>query len=85
MKAFSLRLVGPEGVLAEAEVESLVLPGAVGSLGVEAGHESWTVLLKRGAVSWKKAGGAWDSAEIGGGVASIEGARTIVLADSAKP
>lgn len=84
MKAFALQVVGPEGVMAEADVESLVLPGAAGWLGVQAGHEAWTVLLKRGAVSWKKMGGAWESAKIGGGVASIEGSRTIILADSPK-
>ncbi|MEK7474588.1 MAG: hypothetical protein AAB152_03035 [Candidatus Coatesbacteria bacterium] len=84
MKSFALRIVGPEGVLAEeAAAESLVLPGAAGSLGVWAGHEPWTVLLERGAVSWRGAGSQWKSVDIASGVAAIEGARTVVLADAA--
>ncbi len=83
-KSFGLKLVGPEGVLAEAEVESLVLPGAAGSLGVLPGHEPWTVLLKKGAVSFKKTGGGWENVEIASGVASIEPAKTIILADKAE-
>jgi len=80
---FSLKVVGPEGVLAEAEAESIVLPGAGGSLGVLAHHEPWTILLKQGAVSWKVAGREWQSVEIASGVASVEGTRTVVLADAA--
>jgi F0F1-type ATP synthase epsilon subunit len=84
VKTFSLEIVGPSGVLAEeAQAESLVLPGAAGSLGVLAGHEPWTVLLDAGAVSWKSAGGDWRQVEIASGVASIEGSRTVVLADAA--
>ena len=79
---FSLRLVTPSGVAAECDAESVVLPGAVGSLGVMAGHEPWVVLLKAGAVAWKQAGGSWDSVKITGGVADITGARTVVLADA---
>ena len=79
---FSLKVVTPAGSAVEAEVESLVLPGAAGSLGVMASHEPWTVLLKKGAVSFRKPGGQWENVEIGGGVASIEGTRTVVLADS---
>ena len=81
-RVFQLKVVTPEGIAVEAEVESLVLPGAAGSLGVLASHEPWTVLLKTGAVSWKKPAGAWESFEITAGVAQIEGTATTVLADS---
>jgi hypothetical protein len=33
-------------------------------------------------VSWKRAGGAWDHVDIQAGVASIEPAKTIILADA---
>lgn len=81
-RVFQLKVVTPEGVAIEAEVESLVLPGAGGSLGVLASHEAWTILLKRGAVEWKKPAGAWESFAIAAGVAQIEGTNTTVLADS---
>jgi F0F1-type ATP synthase epsilon subunit len=81
-KGFALKVVTPAGAAVEETVESLILPGAAGSLGVMASHEPWTVLLKKGAVSYKKAGGGWENVEIGGGVAQIEGTRTVVLADS---
>jgi len=79
---FQLKVVTPEGVAVETEAESLVLPGAAGSLGVLASHEPWTVLLKNGAVSWKKPAGAWESFDIAAGVAQIEGTSTTVLADA---
>ena len=81
-RIFSLKVVTPEGSRIEAEVESLVLPGQAGSLGVLVSHEPWTVLLKQGNVSYKKPGGEWENVPIGAGVASIEGNRTVVLADS---
>ena len=81
-RSFQLKVVTPEGIAVEADVESLVLPGAAGSLGVLASHEPWTVLLKQGAVSWKKVAGAWESFDIAAGVAQIEGTSTTVLADS---
>jgi len=85
-RTFSLRLVTPAGVAAECEAESLTIPGAVGSLGVLAGHEPWVVLLKGGQVSFKEAGSGWKSVAISGGVADITPSRTVVLADSlAKP
>ena len=85
-RTFLLRLVTPAGVTAECEAESLVLPGAVGSLGVLAGHEPWVVLLKNGPVAYKESGAGWKSVAITGGVADITPARTVVLADAlAKP
>ena len=79
-------MVTPAGVTAECEAESLVLPGAVGSLGVLAGHEPWVVLLKNGPVAYKESGSGWKSVAITGGVADITPARTVVLADAlAKP
>jgi len=85
-RTFLLRLVTPAGVAAECEAESLVLPGAAGSLGVMAGHEPWVVLLRDGLVNFKEAGSGWKSVGITGGVADITPARTVVLADAlAKP
>ena len=83
-KAFALRVVTPEGAAVEREVTSLVLPGAAGALGVLAGHEPWTVLLKAGRVSFEVPGGSWEHVSIQAGVAQIEPARTIVIADPAR-
>jgi F0F1-type ATP synthase epsilon subunit len=83
VRTFAFRIVGPEGTLAAAETDSLVLPGAAGSLGVQAGHEPWTVLLKRGAISWREPGG-WKSVSIAAGVANIGKSATLILADRAK-
>ncbi len=82
MKSFSLRVIAPEGAKVETEVESLVLPGHAGSLGVLWSHEPWIVLLKQGHISYKRPGGQWESVALAGGVARIEGNRTVVLADS---
>ena len=63
-------------------MESLVLPGQSGFLGVLTAHEPWTVLLKEGAIAYKLPGGQWQSVSVAGGVATIEGNRTLVLADT---
>ena len=83
-RTFQLKVVTPEGAAVDAEVESLVLPGATGSLGVQAAHEGWTVLLKQGAVSYKKPSGGWENFEISAGVAQIEARSTTILADPPK-
>lgn len=63
-------------------MESLVLPGQSGFLGVLMSHEPWTVLLTGGAIAYKLPGGLWQSVSVAGGVATIEGNRTLVLADT---
>ena len=81
-RSFALKVVTAEGAQVDTEVESLVLPGHGGSLGVLVSHEPWTVLLKAGAIAYKRAGGQWESVAVAGGVAAIEGHRTLVLADT---
>ena len=78
---FSLKVLTPEGVEAECDAESLVLPGAAGSLGVLHGHEPWVVLLAAGKVSYRQSGSGWKSLSITGGVADIGPAAAVVLAD----
>ena len=48
MKTFKLEIVTPEKTVVSEDVESLVVPAQDGYLGVLAGHEPWTVLLKKG-------------------------------------
>ncbi len=81
-KSYSFELVSPEGVKVKCEIESLVLPGAAGSLGVLHSHEPWTVLLRDGVVEYRPAGEGWKKAGISGGVVLIEGTRSVILADS---
>lgn len=80
-KTFALRIVTPDGDPVEREVTSVVLPGAAGSLGVQAGHEPWTVLLREGSVDYAPEGGRWEHLRIRAGVAQIEPDATTIVAD----
>ena len=83
-EGFAFRLVSPEGVALEAEVESLVLPGASGSFGVWRSHEPWVVLLQAGQVEYRAMDGEWRRSRISGGIAAVGREGTLVLADSAE-
>ena len=82
-KPFQLMIVTPDGDPLEVQVTSVVLPGAAGSLGVQAGHEPWTVLLKAGRLTFET-GGAWEHVRILSGVAQIGPESTVVVADRAR-
>lgn len=62
----TLEVISPEGVLTSEKVESVTLPGAMGSFTVLTGHAPITSSLVAGRVVWP--GG---SLEIAGGVAHV--------------
>lgn len=54
MKLFPIEIIIPDRVVLKTEVQSVVLPGIQGQLGVLAGHEASVVQLEAGILRLKK-------------------------------
>ncbi|MCL4426313.1 MAG: F0F1 ATP synthase subunit epsilon [Firmicutes bacterium] len=79
-----LEVVTPEKVIFSEEVDSLVVPGAAGYLGVLPNHAPMIAALKVGVVKYHQAGQAKRLA-VGGGFLEVAlGSKATLLADSAE-
>ena len=83
-KTFKLSVVAPDRVVFEDTVNSTVLPGTEGYLGVMAGHEPMILALRPGVLEYKDTGDQRHYVSVDGGFAEVSGARVIVLADNAR-
>ena len=82
MPSFTLKLVSPSGKLFEGDVESLVVPGENGEIGVLANHAPILAALQTGVMSVTAASGT-TYYSIGPGLLEIHQGHVIVLADQA--
>jgi F-type H+-transporting ATPase subunit epsilon len=76
--SLELTIVTPEGQAFHGEVESVVLPGALGDFGVLAGHEPFLSALRSGALELS-AGGQKRLAAVSRGYAEIHGDKVSVM------
>ncbi|MBS1708209.1 MAG: ATP synthase F1 subunit epsilon [Armatimonadetes bacterium] len=83
-KEFQLSVVAPDRTVFEDNVESVVLPGVEGYLGVQAGHEATIVALRPGIIEFKDNGGQRYFVSTSGGFSEIGGDKVIVLAENAQ-
>jgi F-type H+-transporting ATPase subunit epsilon len=81
--AIKLDVVTPERKTLSLDVESVMLPGDEGSMGVLPGHMAMVVALKPGMLKYTAQGQEVIYA-IGGGYAEITASKVIVLADTAE-
>ena len=80
--AFYLQIVTPEGKAFQDEVNSVVLPGALGEMGILTSHANLVSTLLPGELRYTKDGKEVEMA-IGGGFAEITGDHVNVLTDMA--
>ncbi len=78
----SLEIVTPAGRLLERSADSVVLPTALGEIGVLPGHVPLTALVEAGEVRVSDASGV-EAFVVGGGFVLIENDRVSLLTDSA--
>ena len=83
-KEFNLSVVAPDRTVFEDSVESAVLPGVEGYLGVLADHEAMIVALRPGVLEYKGRDEQRHYVSVDGGFAEIGKGRVIVLADNAR-
>lgn len=83
MNTYHLSIITPNGKVFDDQVESLVAPGAAGSLGILAGHAPIVVSLKNGLLAVKKENEERFYA-ISAGILEVSGQnRVLVLSDYA--
>lgn len=83
-KEFNLSVVTPDSTVCDEFVESTVLPGVAGYLGVMADHESMIVALRPGVLEYRDKASQRHHVSIGGGFAEVGSGRVIVLANDAR-
>ena len=80
---FTLKVVIPEGVFAEAKVDSVSLPSVQGEIGVLPQHTRYTGIVGTGLLTYTPSGTNTPvSMVVAGGFASFLGETLTVLADS---
>lgn len=84
-KTFKLEIVTPEKMLLSQDVESVVVPGVEGSLGILAGHAPLMSELGIGVLTLKDTDGKEIDYAISGGFVQVYSNTVRVLADSAEP
>jgi len=83
-KSIKFEVVTPEKVVFSEDVESLVVPAALGYLGVLPGHAPLVTALDIGVIKYKREGKTRKMA-ISGGFMEVINNKVIVLADTAEP
>ena len=80
--AFNLEIVTPEARVFSDVVDSVVLPGAEGEMGVLTSHAALVTTLKPGELRYTKGGKTIDMA-VGEGLVEVTGTHTRVLVEMA--
>lgn len=75
-----LRIVTPLDVVADEEIRSLRAEDASGSFGVLPGHADFLTALSLSVASWTDAAGATRHCAVRGGVLTVLGGATVVIA-----
>ncbi len=82
MASFILSIVTPEHILFEEEVESIVVPGALGYLGVLANHAPLITPIEPGRLTIQKSASTEINLAISGGFLEVSNNKATVLADA---
>ncbi len=85
MATFALELVSPEKLLLSRQVEQVVIPAAMGEMGILAGHAPMIVTLAGGTIRVTEDGKITESLFVSGGFAEVTPDRLTILADEATP
>ena len=78
---YPLKIVSPDSIVFEADVESLMVPGAEGFLGILAHHAPLLTTLAQGTVTICVPDNITHEFEVNGGILEVSGSGTVILAD----
>jgi F-type H+-transporting ATPase subunit epsilon len=81
----AFQLVAPERLLASAEVDMVVAPGAEGDFGVLPQHSLFMSVLRPGVIETYEGGQVSGRIFVGGGFAEVNASGCTVLAEQAMP
>ena len=83
MELMKLEIVTPNGVIFDAEVKQVTLPGAEGEFGVLANHATLVSLLDTGVIVIEKTDGTELAVAINSGYVKVEEEKTTCIVDGA--
>ncbi len=83
MELMKLEIVTPDGVIFDAEVKQVTLPGSEGEFGVLANHATLVSLLDTGVIVIDKADGKEIAVAINSGYVKVEEEKTTCIVDGA--
>ncbi len=83
MELMKLEIVTPNGVIFDAEVKQVTLPGSEGEFGVLAKHATLVSLLDTGVIVIDKADGSEVAVAINSGYVKVEEEKTTCIVDGA--
>ncbi len=83
MELMKLEIVTPNGVIFDAEVKQVNLPGSEGEFGVLAGHATLVSLLDTGVIVIDKADGSEVAVAINSGYVKVDEEKTTCIVDGA--
>ncbi len=83
MELMKLEIVTPNGVIFDAEVKQVTLPGSEGEFGVLANHATLVSLLDTGVIVIDKADGNEIAVAINSGYVKVEEEKTTCIVDGA--
>lgn len=84
MANFLLSVVAPDRTVFEDTVESVVLPGVEGYLGIMAGHEPTLLALRAGIIEYEDPNRQRHYVSVSGGFTEVSDNKVIVLAEDAQ-
>ena len=83
MELMKLEIVTPNGVIFDAEVKQVTLPGSEGEFGVLANHATLVSLLDTGVIVIDKAEGSEVAVAINSGYVKVDEEKTTCIVDGA--
>ncbi len=83
MELMKLEIVTPNGVIFDAEVKQVTLPGSEGEFGVLAHHATLVSLLDTGVIVINKADGSEVAVAINSGYVKVDEEKTTCIVDGA--
>ena len=83
MELMKLEIVTPDGVIFDAEIKQVTLPGSEGEFGVLAGHATLVSLLDTGVIVIEEANGKEVAVAINSGYVKVGEEKTTCIVDGA--
>ena len=78
---YPLKIVSPDSIVYEADVESLSVPGSEGSLGILAHHAPLLTTLAKGKIKVRENKTTLHQFQVDGGILEVSGNGAVILAD----
>jgi F-type H+-transporting ATPase subunit epsilon len=78
---FILKIVTPNELFFEGEVEHVMAPGYKGYLGILQNHAPFVTPVTKGDLTWREPGGKTSAVKVEGGFLEVSQNRVLVLTD----